>query len=147
PAPGRRQRPARAGGGANGRPGPFRGADYATWAALPMKFGIAIFATDKSIGVAELAREVEERGFQTLWVPEHTHIPTSRRSPWPGGPELPEHYKRTLDPFVSVTVAAVSTTRLRLGFGIVLVVERDPIVTAKEVASVDLVSGGRIVFG
>jgi probable F420-dependent oxidoreductase len=112
-----------------------------------MKFGIAIFATDRSIGVAELARTVEERGFQTLWFPEHTHIPTSRRSPWPGGPELPDHYKRTLDPFVSATVAALNTTRLRLGFGIVLVVERDPIVTAKEVASVDFVSGGRVVFG
>jgi probable F420-dependent oxidoreductase len=112
-----------------------------------MKFGIAIFATDLSISVAELAPAVEERGFDSLWFPEHTHIPTSRLSPWPGGPELPEHYKRTLDPFVSVTVAALRTTRLRLGFGIVLVVERDPIVTAKEVASVDLVSGGRVVLG
>jgi probable F420-dependent oxidoreductase len=112
-----------------------------------MKFGIAIFATDRSIGVAELARAVEERGFNSLWFPEHTHIPTSRRSPWPGGPDLPEHYKRTLDPFVSATVAALSTTRLRLGFGIVLVVERDPIITAKEVASVDLVSNGRVDFG
>ncbi|HVD01545.1 MAG TPA: LLM class F420-dependent oxidoreductase [Candidatus Dormibacteraeota bacterium] len=112
-----------------------------------MKFGIAIFATDRSIGVAELARAVEERGYDSLWFPEHTHIPTSRLSPWPGGPELPEHYKRTLDPFVSVAVAASNTTRLRLGFGILLLVERDPITTAKEVASVDLVSNGRVVLG
>jgi probable F420-dependent oxidoreductase len=112
-----------------------------------MKFGVALFATDRSIGVAELAREVEARGFESLWFPEHTHIPTSRRTPWPGGPELPEHYKRTIDPFVSATVAALSTTRLRVGFGILLIVERDPITTAKAVASVDLASGGRVVLG
>ena len=112
-----------------------------------MKFGIALFATDRSIGVAELAREVEARGFDSLWFPEHTHIPTSRESPWPGGPELPEHYRRTLDPFVSVAVAAAVTTRIRLGFGILLIVERDPITTAKAVASADLVSGGRVTLG
>jgi probable F420-dependent oxidoreductase len=112
-----------------------------------MKFGIAIFATDRSIGVPELAREVEDRGFESFWVPEHTHIPTSRVSPWPGGAELPEHYWHTLDPFVALTAAAMSTTRLLLGFGIVLIVERDPITTAKEVASLDFISGGRVIFG
>jgi probable F420-dependent oxidoreductase len=111
-----------------------------------MKFGIAIFPTDLSIGVAELVREVEDRGFESFWVPEHTHIPVSRRTPYPGG-ELPEMYKRTLDPFVALTVAAENSKRLLLGFGIVLVVERDPIITAKEVASLDFVSGGRVIFG
>ncbi|HEY8679619.1 MAG TPA: LLM class F420-dependent oxidoreductase [Candidatus Dormibacteraeota bacterium] len=111
-----------------------------------MNFGIAIFPTDLSIGVAELVREVEDRGFESFWVPEHTHIPVSRRTPYPGG-ELPEMYKRTLDPFVALTVAAENSNRLLLGFGIVLVVERDPIITAKEVASLDLVSGGRVIFG
>jgi len=111
-----------------------------------MKFGIAIFPTDLSIGVAELVREVEDRGFESFWVPEHTHIPTSRRSPYPGG-ELPDHYKRTLDPFVALTVAAENSKRLLLGFGIVLVIERDPITTAKAVASLDHVSGGRVIFG
>ena len=112
-----------------------------------MKFGIAIFPTDLSIGVGELVREVEERGFESFWVPEHTHIPVSRRSPYPAGGDLPEHYKRTLDPFVALTVAAEHSSRLLLGFGIVLIVERDPMITAKEVASLDLVSGGRVIFG
>jgi probable F420-dependent oxidoreductase len=114
---------------------------------MPMKFGIAIFPTDLSIGVGELVREVEDRGFESFWVPEHTHIPVSRRTPYPGGTDLPEYYKRTLDPFVALTVAAESSSRLLLGFGIVLVVERDPITTAKAVASLDLVSGGRVIFG
>lgn len=112
-----------------------------------MQFGIAIFPTDQSIGVAELVREVEDRGFESFWVPEHTHIPVSRRSPYPAGGELPEHYKRTLDPFVALTIAAESSSRLLLGFGIVLIVERDPITTAKAVASLDFVSGGRVIFG
>ena len=112
-----------------------------------MQFGIAIFPTDRSIGVAELVREVEARGFESFWVPEHTHIPTSRLSPYPAGGDLPEHYSRTLDPFVALTVAAVSSSTLLLGFGIVLMVERDPITTAKAVASLDLVSGGRVLFG
>ena len=112
-----------------------------------MKFGIAIFPTDRSIGVGELVREVEERGFESFWVPEHTHIPVSRRSPWPGGSELPEHYSRTLDPFVALTVAAEHSSRLLLGFGILLLVERDPIITAKAVASLDLISRGRVIFG
>ena len=112
-----------------------------------MKFGIAIFPTDQSIGVGELVREVEDRGFESFWVPEHTHIPVSRRTPYPAGGDLPEYYQRTLDPFVALTVAAENSKRLLLGFGIVLIVERDPITTAKAVASLDLVSGGRVIFG
>jgi probable F420-dependent oxidoreductase len=112
-----------------------------------MQFGIAIFPTDLSIGVAELVREVEDRGFESFWVPEHTHIPASRRSPYPAGGELPEMYKRTVDPFVALTIAANNSSRLLLGFGIVLIVERDPITTAKAVASLDFVSGGRVIFG
>ncbi len=114
---------------------------------MPMKFGVAIFPTDRSIGVGELVREVEERGFESFWVPEHTHIPVSRRTPYPAGGDLPEYYKRTLDPFVALTIAAENSRRLLLGFGIVLVVERDPITTAKAVASLDFVSGGRVLFG
>jgi probable F420-dependent oxidoreductase len=112
-----------------------------------MDFGIAIFATDRSIGVAELSREVEARGFESFWVPEHTHIPVSRETPYPSGAPLPEQYKRTLDPFVALTVAACNTSRLKLGFGVVLLIQRDPIITAKEVASLDLMSGGRVLFG
>lgn len=112
-----------------------------------MKFGIALFATDRSISMAELGPAVEERGFESLWATEHSHIPVSRRSPWPGGPELPEHYWRTLDPFISLTAAAMMTKRIRLGFGILLIVQRDPIQTAKAVASLDLVSGGRVIVG
>jgi probable F420-dependent oxidoreductase len=112
-----------------------------------MEFGIAIFPTDRSIGVAELSHEVEARGFESFWLPEHTHIPVSRETPYPSGSELPEYYKRILDPFVALTVAATSTSRLKLGFGVVLLVERDPIITAKEVATLDLVSGGRVILG
>jgi probable F420-dependent oxidoreductase len=111
-----------------------------------MHTGIAIFDTDYSIPIDELAREAEQRGFESLWVPEHTHIPTSRRSPFAGG-ELPEQYKHTLDPFVSLTAAAMVTTRLKVGTGICLVIERDTITTAKNVASVDHVSKGRFLFG
>ncbi len=111
-----------------------------------MQTGIAIFDTDYSIAIDELAREAEQRGFESLWVPEHTHNPTSRRSPFAGG-ELPEQYKHTLDPFVSLTAAAMVTTRLKLGTGICLVIERDTITTAKSVASVDHVSKGRFLFG
>ena len=111
-----------------------------------MHTGIAIFDTDYSIPIQELARAAEERGFESLWVPEHTHIPTSRRSPFAGG-ELPEQYKHTLDPFVSLTAAAMVTTRLKLGTGICLVIERDTITTAKSVASVDHVSNGRFLLG
>jgi probable F420-dependent oxidoreductase len=112
-----------------------------------MHTGIAIFDTEYSIRIEELAREAEARGFESLWVPEHTHIPTSRRSPFGAGGELPEQYKHTLDPFVSLTAAAVVTTKLKLGTGICLIIERDTIVTAKSVASLDLVSNGRFLFG
>ena len=112
-----------------------------------MQFGVSMFPTRYSIGPAELARAVEERGFESLFFPEHTHIPTSRRSPWPGGAELPDHYRETLDPFLALTAAATVTERLLLGTGICLVVERDPITTAKEVATLDFLSGGRVLFG
>jgi probable F420-dependent oxidoreductase len=112
-----------------------------------VKFGVTMFSTEYAIDVVELGRAVEERGFESLFVPEHTHIPTSRRSPWPGGPELPEEYKHTLDPFVALAAVAAVTERLLLGTGICLVVERDPITLAKEVASLDHISGGRVIFG
>ncbi len=112
-----------------------------------MKFGIAMFSTEYAIAPDELAREVEQRGFESIWFPEHTHIPASRRSPWPGGADLPREYWSTYDLFVALTAAAAATTRLRLGAGICLVIERDPITTAKEVASVDKLSNGRLIFG
>src|SRR5687767_7252532 len=112
-----------------------------------MEFGISTFVTDEGIAPGALAREIEERGFDSLFVAEHTHIPLSRKSPWPRGGELPRKYYRTLDPFVTLTAAAAATERLLLGTGVALVVERDPIITAKEIASLDLVSGGRVIFG
>jgi probable F420-dependent oxidoreductase len=112
-----------------------------------MKIGFYFFATDFSMPLVELAQAVEQRGFESLFVPEHTHIPASRRSPWPGGAELPPQYSHTLDPFVGLAAAAAATTTLRLGTGICLLTERDPIVTAKEVATLDLISNGRFEFG
>jgi len=112
-----------------------------------MKFGVAIFPTESVQPPSEIARMAEERGFQCLLFPEHTHIPASRESPWPGGAELPGYYARTYDPFVACAAAAAATERLLIGTGICLVIERDPIVTAKEVASVDVLSGGRFLFG
>jgi probable F420-dependent oxidoreductase len=112
-----------------------------------MKFGVHIFATDETIGVAELAAEVEARGFESLWLPEHTHIPTSRESEWYRGQELPREYSRTLDPFVALTCAAAATRTLAVGTGICLVAQHDPIVTAKAAATLDLVSAGRFLFG
>ena len=112
-----------------------------------MHIGVCIFATEYAIRIDELARETEQRGFESLWVPEHTHIPTSRRSPFAGGQPLPEEYKHTLDPFVALMAAAAATNELKLGTGICLVIERDPITTAKEVASLDQLSGGRFLFG
>jgi probable F420-dependent oxidoreductase len=112
-----------------------------------MKFGISTFVTDEGIAPGALARAIEERGFDSLFIAEHTHIPLSRESPWPRGGELPRRYYRTLDPFVALTAAAAATERLLLGTGVALVTERDPIITAKEVASLDLVSGGRVIFG
>jgi probable F420-dependent oxidoreductase len=112
-----------------------------------MDHGLFIFATDFAIPIDELARAAEQRGFESLFVPEHTHIPASRRTPWPGGPTLPREYWHTLDPFVSLATAAAVTTRLKVGTGICLIIERDPITTAKEVATLDFVSGGRFLFG
>ncbi len=113
-----------------------------------MLYGATMFATDRSMPPALLGRALEERGFDSLYLPEHTHIPTSRRTPAPtGDAKLAEEYKRTLDPFVALATAAAATTRLRLGTGICLVGQRDPLVTAKAVATLDLLSAGRFVFG
>src|SRR5688572_6232722 len=112
-----------------------------------MHLGIVMFPTDYAIRPDDLARAVEERGFESLWFPEHTHIPASRKSPWPGGPSLPREYWHTYDLFVALAMAAAVTTRLRLGTGICLIVERDFITTAKEVASLDRLSNGRFLFG
>jgi probable F420-dependent oxidoreductase len=112
-----------------------------------MHIGLCIFATEYAIRIDELARAAEERGFESLFVPEHTHIPTSRRSPFAGNAQLPEEYKYTLDPFVTLMAAAAATKRLRVGTGICLIIERDSITTAKSVASLDLLSGGRVLFG
>ena len=117
------------------------------WFNENMKFGISTFVTDEGIAPGALARAIEERGFDSLFIAEHTHIPLSRKTPWPSGGELPRRYYRTLDPFVTLSAAAATTERLLLGTGVALLVERDPIITAKEVASLDLVSGGRTVFG
>jgi probable F420-dependent oxidoreductase len=113
-----------------------------------VKFGVTMFMTDETAGPVELARALEDRGLHSLYVPEHTHIPTSRRTPPPtGDAELREEYKRTLDPFVTLSMAAAVTERLVVGTGICLVAQRDPIVTAKAVATLDRASGGRFVFG
>lgn len=112
-----------------------------------MKFGASMFFTDYSITPAALARAMEERGFDTLWAPEHSHIPLSRKTPFPLGPELPKRYYDVMDPFVTLAVAAGVTTKLRIGTGICLVAQRDPIQLAKSVASLDQVSGGRFLFG
>ncbi len=121
--------------------------DFSVWLNKAMHFGISTFVTDEGIAPAALAGAIEERGFDSLFIAEHTHIPLSRKSPWPRGGELPRKYYRTLDPFVTLTAAAAATEHLLLGTGVALVVERDPIITAKEVASLDLVSGGRAIFG
>ncbi|MFK4267237.1 LLM class F420-dependent oxidoreductase [Streptomyces milbemycinicus] len=112
-----------------------------------MKIGVSTFVTDQGIGPAPLGRALEERGFDSLFIAEHTHIPASRRTPYPGGGELPEIYYRTLDPYIVLTAVAAVTERLLLGTGIALVAQRDPIIMAKEVASLDLVSGGRVIVG
>ncbi|HEX6458376.1 MAG TPA: LLM class F420-dependent oxidoreductase [Thermoleophilaceae bacterium] len=112
-----------------------------------MKYGAAIFATDYSVDPARFAQMAEERGYDSVFFPEHTHIPASRDTPYPGGGDLPEQYWHTHDLFVSLMAAAAATERVKIGSGICLVTERDPIVTAKEVASVDVLSGGRMIFG
>jgi probable F420-dependent oxidoreductase len=112
-----------------------------------MQIGVTIFATEYAIPIDELAREAEAHGFESLWVPEHTHIPTSRRTPWPGGGELPREYSHLYDPFIALMLAAAVTKNLKVGTGICLIIERDTITTAKEVASLDRLSGGRFLFG
>jgi probable F420-dependent oxidoreductase len=111
------------------------------------QFGLLIFATDFSIDPASLAREAEIHGFESLFFPEHTHIPASRLSPWPGGKELPKEYWHTHDPFVSLTMAASVTEKLNVGTGIALVTERDPILMAKQAATLDYLSNGRLLLG
>jgi probable F420-dependent oxidoreductase len=112
-----------------------------------VELGLAHFATDYGMQPAELARRAEELGFESLFFPEHTHIPASRDTDYPGGGELPREYSHIVDPFVGLAVAAAATERLRVGTGVCLIIERDPIVTAKEVATLDLISGGRFLFG
>jgi probable F420-dependent oxidoreductase len=112
-----------------------------------MQIGVFYFPVDYGIDIGELARALEEHGFASLYLPEHTHIPASRRTPFFGGGELPRRYSHTHDPFVALSFAAAATKKLEIGTGICLVPERDPIVTAKAVASLDQLSGGRFVFG
>ncbi len=112
-----------------------------------MQFGASMFFTDYSMAPADLAAALEARGFESVWAPEHSHIPLSRKSPWGGGGELPKQYYDVMDPFVSLTAAAMATQRLRLGTGVCLVQQRDAIQTAKLVASLDQISGGRFLFG
>jgi probable F420-dependent oxidoreductase len=112
-----------------------------------VKFGIATFITDQGIRPVPLGKALEERAFDSLFIAEHSHIPVERRSPYPGGGELPDIYYRTLDPFVALSAIGAVTERLLLGTGIALIPQRDPIITAKEVASLDLLSDGRAVFG
>jgi probable F420-dependent oxidoreductase len=112
-----------------------------------MKFGVAIFPTEQTPSPAELGAMAEERGFESLMFPEHTHIPAVRETPWPGGAELPAYYSRTYDPFLALTAVAAATERIKIATCVCLVIERDPIVTAKEVATLDQLSGGRFMFG
>jgi probable F420-dependent oxidoreductase len=112
-----------------------------------MHVGAAMFFTDYSLAPSELARALEQRGFESLWAPEHSHIPVSRLSPFPNGGDLPKQYYDVMDPFVTLTAAASVTTTLKVGTGVCLVQQRDPIQTAKLVASIDQVSGGRFLFG
>jgi probable F420-dependent oxidoreductase len=112
-----------------------------------MDIGLANFLTDYGMQPVELARRVEERGFESLFLPEHTHIPVSRDTPYPGGGELPPEYSHTHDPFAALAAMAAVTERIKLGTGVCLIIQRDPIVTAKEAASIDQISGGRFLFG
>jgi probable F420-dependent oxidoreductase len=112
-----------------------------------MEIGAFMFATDYNIDIVELAVAMEERGLESLFVPEHTHIPSSRQSPFPGGGDLPKKYIHTHDPMVSLSFAAAATKKLKVGTGICLVPQHDPIVLAKSIASLDMLSGGRFVFG
>jgi probable F420-dependent oxidoreductase len=112
-----------------------------------MHIGAAMFFTDYSMAPGELGKALEERGFDSLWAPEHSHIPLSRKSPFPSGGDLPKKYYDAMDPFVSLTAAAVATKTLKVGTGICLIAQRDPIQTSKQVSSIDQLSGGRFLFG
>ena len=112
-----------------------------------LNFGTSMFFTDYSMAPGELGQALEERGFESVWAPEHSHIPLSRKTPFPGGGDLPKKYFDAMDPFVTLIVAAMATKKLKVGTGICLVAQRDPIQTAKLVASIDQVSGGRFLFG
>jgi probable F420-dependent oxidoreductase len=112
-----------------------------------MKVGILTFPTEYAMEPAELARLAEEHELESVWVAEHTHIPVSRRTPYPAGGELPREYSHTYDPFVTLTAMAAATERIAVATGICLVVEHDPIVLAKQVATLDRISGGRLIFG
>lgn len=112
-----------------------------------MRFGVTCFFTDRSIRPDEFAREIEGHGLDSLFVPEHTHIPSSRATPAPMGEPLPEQYRRCLDPFIALTAAVLATERIRVGTGICLLAQRDPIITAKEISSIDRLAPGRFVFG
>ena len=112
-----------------------------------MHFGASMFCTDYSMAPAKLAPAMEDRGFESFWAPEHSHIPLSRKSPWGGGPELPKRYYDVIDPFVGLASAASVTKTLKLATGVCLIIQRDPIQLAKEVASLDMLSGGRFLFG
>src|ERR1700760_3709594 len=112
-----------------------------------LHFGASMFFTDYSMAPGELGKSLEERGFESVWAPEHSHIPLTRKSPFPAGGDLPKKYYDAMDPFVSLTTAAAATKTLKVGTGVCLVAQRDPIQTAKLVASIDQVSGGRFLFG
>lgn len=112
-----------------------------------MHFGVSIIPADYAIDPVSLGQAAEDLGFESLFLPEHSHIPVSRRTPFPSGPELPDAYRHVLDVFVSLGAVAAATRRLRLGTSVCLLIERDPIVTAKQVASLDHLSGGRVIFG
>jgi probable F420-dependent oxidoreductase len=112
-----------------------------------LKFGTSMFFTDYSMPPGELGKALEERGFESVWAPEHSHIPLSRKTPFPAGGDVPKRYYDAMDPFVTLTVAAMATKTLKVGTGVCLVAQRDPIQTAKLVASIDQVSGGRFLFG
>ena len=112
-----------------------------------MHFGAAMFFTDASMTPSELGPLLEQRGFESLWVPEHSHVPLVRTKAFPGGPELPRPYYDIMDPFLALNTAATVTTRLKIGTGIALLTQRDPIVTAKVVSSIDQLSNGRFLFG
>jgi probable F420-dependent oxidoreductase len=122
-------------------------ADLATGRAARPRFAVSCVLTDRDIPVAELAVAVEDRGFDGLWLPDHTHIPTSRRSSYPLGGDLPERYLRTVEPLVALAMAAAVTSRIRVGTGVLLACLRDPITTAKALATIDAQSGGRLVVG